>query len=552
MKTVLQFLSLLLTGSILSAQQLNTKALPEPLPTPASASESHSAADPNGPSPLYYNDVTIENASTIDQRNVKLSVAFNGWLYTAFSTYDSTLDKGGITLRMSRDNGQSWTTMDNYSVTGTRYTAHDIVVCGTDTNSLVVYVAGVNFNTSTGNHILFVDRYNGTTGAFIGSNYNLSTGTRTVYDVSLASDYLFPATVASPYSVGLLYSTYSSSYDSIVFLGSMNGGVSWTVRHPVAVTGSYNRKVSLAYGRSASASNGRYFAAWEQIASSTSRTGHIYTSRCQSTADGVWIPKICLDSVSSTMINLCRNPQMAVQYNATDNDSGSCTAVVLVDRDYAGNGSDYDMLGFYNKRSHFTSYWYRLDIVNSSENDIQSDISYDPVNNNFLAVYYDSTNGKLPYIVNGFNLLTPSTWITITSQYNDVTTNLKAAYPRVEINPNFTQTAHAWNAEGVLGRGVAMFDAEYVIAGINAQTGPRGGNALVVYPTPATEVMYVSFINSGEAVINIYDAAGALVESRKSTGNSELFNVNGWGNGMYIIEVLNGNTRSTTRSMIQH
>lgn len=537
---------------MLSAQELNLKPYPEPTPTPASASEMHNPAGIVYPTPLYYNDVTIESSPSIDQRNVKLTVAFNGWLYTAFNTVDSALDKGGITIRMSRDNGQSWTTIDNYSVTGVRYPTHDIVVCGTDTNNLVVYLVGVNHTISSGNYVLFVDRYNGRTGAFNGSNYSLQNGTRPVYDVALATDYLFPAVGASPYSVGLLYSTYSSMYDSIVFLASVDGGTSWSVREPVATTGSFNRKVSLAYGRSASASNGRYFAAWEQIGTSTARTGHIYTSRNQTTVDGPWISKQNLDSVSSTMINLCRNPQIAVQYNNTDNDSGAVTAIVLVDRDYLGDGSDYDMLGFYNKRAHFTNFWNRLDIVNTSENDMQADITYDPGYNNFLGVYYDSTNGKLPYIVNGYNLSTPNSWVTITGQYNDVTTNLKAPYPRVEINPLVTQAAHAWNAEGVLGRGVSMFDAEYVVAGINNSAGPRGGNVISVYPSPSSEIVNVSFINTGEAIVNVYTSTGALVESRSSAVNSEQFNVSGWSSGMYIIEVVSNNTIATTRCIVQH
>lgn len=555
MRKTVQLLSLLLVGSLLSAQQMNTKAAPEPAPIPASASETHAAAAPVYPTPQYYNDVIIQSNPSIDQRHVRLSVAFNGWLYAAFSTYDSTLNKGGITITMSRDNGQSWTQMDSYSVTDVRYSSLDIVVCGTDTNSLTLYLAGINNNTATGNFILFVDRYNATTGAFIGSNFNQNAGTRPIYDVALASDYMNPAVNATPYSVGMLYSTYSSSLDSIVFLGSVDGGASWTVRQNVATTGGYNRKVSIAYGRSASASNGRYFGAWEQLGASSARTGHIYSAHSLSTVDGGWNVPVNLDSISSTMINLCRNPQIAVQYNSTDNDSGSCTAVVLVDRDYVGDGSDYDMLGFYNKRAHYTNFWYRLDIMNSGENDMQADVTYDPTNNNFLAVYYDSTNGKLPYIVNNFNLVTPSTWTTITTQYNDAS-NLKAAYPRVEINPVTVQAAHVWNAEGTLGRGVSMFDAEYVIAGVETNNAPRGGNTIMAFPNPAADAVNISYVSSEDAVMNVYSASGALIETRavsaSADGRTETLNVGEWANGIYIVEIASGTQRQTSRIVVSH
>lgn len=510
-------------------------------------------------SPAYFNDVIITNSSTIDQRHVRISVAFNGWLYAAYSSYDSTSNSGGITIRKSRDNGQTWSTVDSYSVPDVRYTAHDIVVAGTDTNSLVLYLAGVNHAVTAGTYVMFVDRYNATTGVFAGSNYNMQNGTRPIYDVSLASDYLFPASVASPYSVGLLYSSYSSSYDSIVFLGSTDGGGTWSVRKPVATTGSYHRGVSLAYGRSNSASNGRYFGAWEQIGSSGARTGHIFTSHSLSTADGNWMPKVNLDSVSSTMINLCSHPQIAMQYNNTDNDSGAVTAVVLVDRDYYGDGSEYDLLGFYNKAAHTTNYWNRLDVNNGSTNDMQPDICFDPINNNFLATYYDSTNGKLAYYSNGMNLLTPSVWTSVSNQYNDISTNLKAPFPRIEANPiSNGKAANAWNAEGVLGRGVSMFDAEYIVSGIS-QTAGHGLYMSDPYPVPATDHVTIGYsLDHAAAVsISVYNTLGELVvnqsEGTQTDGlHNSTLDVQTLSNGVYFCRISAGKTMITKRIVVQH
>lgn len=547
---------LLCSSFAVSAQQMNFKNNPEPAAVPAAANEQHAPTSLVFPSPQFANDVIIGNAPTIDQRNVKISVAFNGWVYAAYNTYDSSSTAGGITIRMSRDNGFTWTTIDSYSVPGVRYPAHDIVVCGSDTNNLVLYLAGVNNNTSGGTYVMFVDRYNATTGNFIGSNFNQQNSTRPVYDVALASDYLYPAVGASPYSVGLLYSTYSSSYDSIVFLASVDGGTTWTVRQPVATTGSYNRNVSLAYGRSVSASNGRYFGAWEQIGGTTARCGHIYTSRSSSTVNSAWIPKVNLDSVSATMINLCRNPEIAVQYNNSDNDSGSCTAVVFVDRDYNGDGSDYDQLGFYNKRSHYTNFWNRLDIVNSSENDMQGDVAYDTNGDQFLAVYYDSTNGKLPYITNSMNLLNPNTWTVANPQVNDMTTNLKGPYPRVAVKTINATADMAWNSEGANGRGVALFDAQSLASGITSLE-PRGGNTQMVYPNPANDLVTLNYVaNGNDVVINVYNESGELIDSR-TPGNpagtqQEIFETSSWVNGVYMIQVVNGAANQSSRVVVHH
>jgi hypothetical protein len=377
---------------------------------------------------------------------------------------DTATNQCGITIRASKDNGLTWQTVDQYSVPGVRYDAFDIVVAGTDTNSLDVYLAGVNHNINTSSYVLFVDHYDGRTLSFTGSRYNHPNGTRAIYDLSLATDYKFSAVGATPYSVGLLYSTYSASYDSICFVLSTDGGATFgtNTNNSVAVTGGYFRKVSLAYGYSSSASNGRYFAAWEQLGTSVARTGHIYEARNTSQITSPFNTPVCLDSLSATMINLCRNPCIAVSETSTDNDSASVTAIVTVDRDYTGNGSDYDLLGFYNKRAHYTDYWYRLDVVNSSETDMYSNISYDPVNDNFLLTYLDSTNLKLPYLVNGLNLSTPNTWTTITPNYSN-STNLSVARPEVVINPVYTQVALAWTKnEG--GKGRSYFDAEYLLS----------------------------------------------------------------------------------------
>lgn len=558
MKKIYLLACMLAGVSLLSAQQQHFTKGGVEMATPASLSEAHTSSaerQPAAPAVQYSNDVIIQPSATVNQRRVRISVAFNGWLYAAYNTIDTVSGNGGITIRKSTDNGLTWSTFDSYQVPGIDYPTFDIVVAGTDTNNLTLFNCGLNHNTGSGNYVLFVDRYNATTNSFIGSNYNLQNGTRPVYDIALASDYRSPAVGASPYSVGLLYSTYSSSYDSIVFLGSVDGGVSWSVRQTVATTSNYNRRVSIAYGRSASASNGRYFAAWEQIATSNARNGHIYTSRSQSTVSGSWIAPVNLDSVSSSMINLCRNPQIAVQFNNTDNDSSSCTAVVLCERDYAGNGSDYDLLGFFNKRSHYTNYWSRLDIVNTGENDLQPDITYDPGYDNFLAVYYDSTNGKLPYLVNNMNLTTPSSWISITPQYNDVTTNLVAAWPRVEINPVVNQTAHAWIAENGT-RGVAMFDAEYLVTSIhNSETVNISG----LFPNPAADVFNLNYTltSEGPVVITVYTALGEAVEVRQpsaagSGSFTEHFDASQWANGFYTVTIRSNEGVSSARMIVSH
>lgn len=523
----------------------------------ATTAETHFPAYTPPAVPLYSTDVTIHPLPAIDQNKVRIAVAFNGWLYAAYSFQDAATSEGGMTILRSRTNGQTWIQMNSFSFPGADLSVFDITVAGTDTNNLVLYVTGSNRITATGSDVLYVDQYNATTGAFITENYTLPRGNNNkINGVAIATDYTHPATnTTNGYSIGIAYTTYGSSADSVIFIASINGGNTFTEREVVASTGYYTRHVSISYGRSFSGSNGRYFVAWERLPSISARTGNIYVSRNASTVDGTFITPKNLDSISSAAIGLCSHPEIATSFDTEDSDSGGVSAVVLVQRDYSSNGTDHDAIGFYNKRSHFTNFWYRLDIVNSNENDLYPHISYDPTNNNFLATYYDSTNGKLPYVVNNFNLTNASTWTVINPQYNDVTTNLLKPLPRVEINPVVTQVAHAWIAEGVGNNGVALFDAEYVITGVQ-QAGQISANEL--YPNPATQQATLSYSVSGAANVRIalVNMVGQEVEVQnieRTAGNFQTtFDVSELPAGIYFVRMQVGNDVMTKRLVVTH
>lgn len=495
--------------------------------------------------PNFDNDIIITAGDTMNQRNVVIASAFNGWLYSAYTITNSANTRGGIVIKYSKDNGFTWKLMDWYFVPGALYDDVEIEVCGTDTNNLNVFVAGVRRFLAGPDYVAFIDNYDGRNGTFLGARFNRGTGTRRIYDLSLASDYEFPGVSTSPYSVGLLVSEYTPSQDSLLFFGSMDGGQTFTVKAVVATTGGYFRKHSLSYGRSTSGSNGRYFAAWEQRSSSTARVGHIYTSRSQSQVNSTtWINPICLDSISNTMINLCRDPRIATQYNDADNDSGSLTAVVLVARDYNGDASDYDLLGFFNKRAHFTPYWYRLDVLNTGENDMQPDIVYSTQQSTFYASYMDSTHHKLTYISNTMNLATPNNWQFISYRYNDDTTVTRNAYPRLAYNPAGPGTAAVWVDEGPGGFGIAKYDADYLGVYVGTPEEDPITFSVNAYPNPTSDVLNLSIQlqETAQVQCTIMDLSGRLVYQstpvEQYAGTSVYpINVSGLASGQYIIRL---------------
>lgn len=486
-------------------------------------------------------DKIVINSPGKNQTYADISVAFNGWTYVAVKVANGT-DLGYV-LKRSKDNGATWSTIDSITPTGAAYPAIDIEVAGTDTNNLTLFLVGVYNDVVNGSYTLYVDKYNATTGSFISPAYNSNFGTRQIYSVAIASDWQFPAINSTPYSVGIAYSCYSSTLDSINYIRSLDGGATFTLGANVATTGSYFRNVSIAYGRSSSASNGRYFLAWEQVSGTTARTGHIYTSRNTTSVDGGFITPVNLDSISSTCINLCSHPSIAVQYNNTDNDSAACTAIVTFDRDYNGDGSDYDLLAFYNKRAHFTNFWYRSDINNTGQSCKNPHTIFDTQTSNFYTTYADSTNSLVTYVTNTMN--DPTNFTVGLAQYNDapLSWGTKQIAPKIakgitKASPEFVWVNNAGNVgtayyENVLNTGVGVNE-------VSAQ------NMFKVFPNPTTGMVYITNHDNADAIetIKVYTISGQLINQINAEGAfNNNFDISNLQPGIYMVEVTltNGN-----------
>lgn len=151
----------------------------------------------------FGNDVIIHSESGINQRNAVVTSAFNGWLFSVYTTVNTAANQGGITILRSTDNGFTWDIIDSYNPTGVRYLDVEIEVTGSDTSSLKLYVFGIRNDLAPGTYLVFLDTYNATTGQFMGSPINRSNGTRAIYDLDISTDFLSPAVGTSPFSVGL-------------------------------------------------------------------------------------------------------------------------------------------------------------------------------------------------------------------------------------------------------------------------------------------------------------------------------------------------------------
>jgi hypothetical protein len=525
----------------------------------------YAQADPNhlGGSPvkpanplLYATDVIIDNNAGQNQTGANLSIAFNGWAYEVHKVVEGTM--AGYNIFRSQDDGETWSYMNGNVFDSYSNVAVDLVVCGNSTADLTLFQAGIAYFPSSGNYVVYVDKYNATTGAFI-SEVFYESSTYQIYDIKIVSDYKFPSAGASPYSLGLLFSRYSPTTDSLIFISSPDAGSTWNNRKTVATTGMYMDKISLSIGTCALWFNGRYMAAWEQKAYGA-RTGQVWVSNSNPYFYSDWLPPTRLDDLAGAAENLAKNPVVGCQHNLTDNDASNLTSIVLFDRDYAGNGLDYDVIGMYNKESAGATpgAWTRLDISNTFDNDFESDITFDPDYNNFLVTYCDSTTQALPYLVQYQNLGTPSSWIWINAGYNQYA-NLVNPYPKVEINPVYTQVGHVWIGARPGGFGMATWDAEYSTVGIP----PSGQDAVTldlnVYPNPSNTKTTIGFNLSAASHVNItlVDTYGqvvsVIIDEDLPAGKQQVaVDVTGLSAGCYYYKINTGSKAACGKIIVAH
>lgn len=546
MKKILPFICLFLGVSAYSQEE-----------TPVASDPHNYIQGPGGGSSQFAGDVAIL-PSSIRQHGTSISVAFNGWIYEATGIESIDSDSSGGLVRMSRDNGFTWTTVANYFIPGIDYINPEIEVTGTDTNNLFLFIASAWYDSVSNNTVVWVDKYNATTGAFINEPYNEAL-TYPVRDIDIASDYKSPAWTSSPYSVAILYSHLGPSTDSVIFVSSGDAGNTWGNRRGVAGTVLFTDQVSLAFGISNLWSNGRYFAAWEERTSFSGTTiGKIKTAHCVTTFDGAWTSPISLDSLDAGVTGYARRPSISCMYNSmASNDSSGITVLVVFERAWSGDTADCDIIGFYSKTQPYSSFWYRFDVANNAYQTLQPDVAYDPGYNNFLVTYFNRTMQQMPYLVHEYNMLSPYSWVTITSNYCDQPATLRNPFPRVAINPVLIQAAFSWTRISPANREQAMFDAEYMITAAPEPSAVI--NEINLFPNPATSAATLTFYLAaeGRVSIDVYAIDGSLVmniiDQSLNEGEQRVdLPVSEFANGMYLIKITSDGISQTRELMIAH
>ncbi len=490
---------------------------------------------------LFGNDIVIHDQPERDQRNISICCAFNGWLYAVYS-YNQP-DQANISILKSTDNGLTWnviieTGFDYYDCIIKKV---NIMVCGNSIPNLKLFVGCVILDTLDGSSSGKVWRNKAE--PYTPEEWVLNEGN--INDLSLASDYMYPAGNSNPYSIATLYSSNGPIMDSLVFLSSGNGGLSFDNRQVVAITSKIFDKVALNYGRSPSYNSGRYFAAWEEQDNLNSNTGHIFTAHSEPLFNSPFTVPVCLDSLDPSAINKSRNPVISCQFNDVNNDSSNLTEVIMFEKYLPGTNS-YDLQGYYNLQATNSNYFRNFSASPSQNYKIHPDINFNPYNSTFMMTYYDSTGNKLPFLTNDVNMTTPDSWNTITNGYND-NNNISAPHPKVNLNVIQHTGMNAWIAERPNGNGMALFDSPYSVYNGISEIKSIYARLIGSYPNPCTTNTTIRFeLQKPEKVsVVLYSLIGQTLKISKEqiypAGLHQLnFNISEFSQGTYMYTIRAG------------
>ncbi len=143
-----------------------------PLPLFAFYETSPEPTTPYAMQGILATDKIIDNSNSDTQTDVRVATAKNGWIFAAYIRANGT-SSAGIKIRRSKDNGESWKNVCNVTVANARFIGGlDLVVCGNDSASLVLYLMSVENNLSIGKYTVFIHKYDANSGALLSNCYN--------------------------------------------------------------------------------------------------------------------------------------------------------------------------------------------------------------------------------------------------------------------------------------------------------------------------------------------------------------------------------------------
>lgn len=484
--------------------------------------------------PTWGSDINIAPVAGKYYKNVRTAVAYNGDVYVGRLVADAP---DGPYKRWevykSLDGGITWSLYYNNFASVYIYTSFDIIAAGENASDFRLYVARGTVDTATNKARITCSFVN--TSGFTSFSYeeytSIGTSQKTQGFVSLAwaTDSKAPAKGSKPYTISLAATKWDSPRDSVVVWSTSNPDSAFRRKAWAGDASNYLRKIDAAMGSNNNTTRPYLGVAYEsQNLSGTEsviKTRFLYADNLTSTPSGIM-------ELSDTTTRYV-NPSIAMsQTNGNPATGyGFDSVKVIVAYEAQSKSIAYKTVNYRviqnNPFGSYASYGSSRRMSQAGESSAPH-IIYDPAHNNFLATYYNATNGSLPYLWKPLTAADSIPFNIATSNYRDAATlPTPSIQPRLDINNN-TDAVFAWDDNYL-----SMFDAEkstYTSVGNIANT-----SDLKVYPNPASS--FLNFSTQSEIKnISIYNLLGAEVLAANSIENKHI-NITDLTAGVYLLKV---------------
>lgn len=464
--------------------------------------------------PMFGDDVVIQNIPERDQRLTSFATDINGRQFSTYA-YPSRADIAVAAL-YSDDNGLTWDVISD-AISHDYYKVKLRSVTGggapEEVKSFFYYSITLG---GYGRFNVWFQRWNGNT--LQGEDgFAPPPAVPTIsytHDAALSTDDFFPATGASPFAIGIVHSAEKYSQENSVYVAtaSNGGSSSFEYKEIYTVSDKYLGKVDISYARSASYPQGRYFVVWEEKDSYSSSTGHLYTAYSLTGFNSEFSTPVRLDDFLPGSDNQYSNPRIACQVSAADNGSNNLTTVILADK--VSPGSDkHQIIGFYNDLSLTSNDFTPFVIGDTSNNNKQADICFNPYDSTFMVSYFDSTAKKIPYLIHNFNFSGPVEWTVVNPGIND-NENISDPNPDISLCHSSHTGAVVWASDQESGNRVALYDGvSHYYSAVEEHLSNEDLSLIKIFPNPANTYfdVQVNVHNEGSMRFELYNTAGGKI-----------------------------------------
>lgn len=500
-------------------------------------------------------DVVAHYDPELGDLNSDVAVAFNGWIYVAFSTDHMSPPGTDINMVISKDSGLTWQSFPA-AIGGSHNGAavYDLIVAGKDTNSLRVYLSYYEFSVAFPYPYGGVKVFDGLTGADLPYSRTFGDGTYGIGQIHLASDWENPAFGSNGYSVAIVYSTQSgdsTSTDSLICLVASDTAINNYNYYLLDSSSSENiYNASIGYGHSLAWSNGRYFISYMKA---------LEINFCRNTTSinsGFTIP-ISINPIAGIPVGGAGYLKIVCQNSYTDNDSSGLSVMIMAKAlDSTGTSTYKIPWVIYNMQAALTDYWFSESVF-PTVNDMSLgtfDASYSSVQDRFYLTGYNTDSAKLFTSIEDFNFSSGGSWFSVSDQYNDsVIDPATEPNPAITCSGDFAYTTWTMNTLGNFGRPIAqiMFDRQELPL-ITTTNEIKTFSEYSIYPNPANDKITIQNISGNKSVrISLFDINGRKVfDSNKTDSRIATIVTTDFVDGVYFVTISDEHNRLTHQKII--